>query len=195
VSTDGGLGLVILGRQGSGKGTQALRLAERYGVVHISTGDMLRAAVAEGSPLGLRARTIMDAGDLVPDDIMCEIVADRLERDDVVTHGFLLDGFPRTLAQAEALVEVAGDAIDLAINLDVPVDEVTRRMVARGRADDTPDAIARRLSLYEEQTEPLLAWFDDRGRLAVVDGIGSETDVFGRLCAAIESLHAAADEA
>lgn len=195
MSTDGGLGLVILGRQGSGKGTQALRLAERYGVVHISTGDMLRAAVAEGSPLGLRARTIMDAGDLVPDDIMCEIVADRLERDDVVTHGFLLDGFPRTLAQAEALVEVAGDAIDLAINLDVPVDEVTRRMVARGRADDTPDAIARRLSLYEEQTEPLLAWFDDRGRLAVVDGIGSETDVFGRLCAAIESLHAAADEA
>jgi adenylate kinase len=195
VSTDGGLGLVILGRQGSGKGTQALRLAERYGVVHISTGDMLRAAVAEGSPLGLRARTIMDAGDLVPDDIMCEIVADRLERDDVVTRGFLLDGFPRTLAQAEALVEVAGDAIDLAINLDVPVDEVTRRMVARGRADDTPDAIARRLSLYEEQTEPLLAWFDDRGRLAVVDGIGSETDVFDRLCAAIESLHAAADEA
>lgn len=186
MTSNGGMGLVILGRQGSGKGTQALRLAGRYGVIHISTGDMLRTAVAEGSPIGLRARAIMQDGGLVPDDIMCEIVADRLEHEDVVTHGFLLDGFPRTLAQAEALIEVAGDAIDLAINLDVPVEEVTARMVARGREDDTPDAIANRLSLYEEQTAPLLAWFAERGRLAIVDGIGTEEEVFERLCTAIE---------
>lgn len=182
----GPLGLVILGRQGSGKGTQALRLAAKYGVVHISTGDMLRAAVEEGTAFGLQAKAIMDAGDLVPDDVMVGIVTERLARPDVVGSGFLLDGFPRTEAQAESLAELAGDRLHLAINLDVAVDEVTRRMLSRNRADDTAEAIARRLDLYEQQTAPLLAWFGTRGALVVVDGLGTEDEVFDRLVAAID---------
>lgn len=176
--------LVILGRQGSGKGTQCARLAESYGPAHVSTGDMLRAAVAEGTELGRRAGALMDAGDLVPDDVMIGIVAERLAKPDVLEHGFLLDGFPRTPAQAEALEGILADngvALDRAVNIDVPVDEVMQRMLSRGRADDTEEAIRRRLDLYESSTAPLIAWFEDRGLLAVVDGLGSEDEVFGRL--------------
>ncbi len=178
-------GLIILGRQGSGKGTQAERIAERFGVVHISTGDMLRAATAEGTEMGLRAKAIMDAGDLVPDDVMIAIVEERLQKPDVQAGGFLLDGFPRTVGQAEALAAFDGVDLDLAINLDVPVEEVTARMLARGRDDDTPEGIARRLELYEAETAPLLAWFEERGILVVVDGIGTEDHVFDRLTAVI----------
>ena len=180
------LGLVILGRQGSGKGTQALRLAERYGVVHISTGDMLRAAVAEGTEMGLKAKAVMDAGELVGDEIMNGIVAERLAKPDVVEGGYLLDGYPRTEAQADAFDGFAGDTFTLAINLDVAVAEVTARMMARGRDDDTPEAIERRLQLYEAQTAPLLAWFADHDKLVVIDGLGSEDEVLDRLVAAIE---------
>ncbi|WP_420434404.1 adenylate kinase [Candidatus Poriferisocius sp.] len=181
--------LVILGRQGSGKGTQAALLAERYGVIHVSTGDMLRAAVEAGTELGLRAKAVMDAGDLVGDDIMIGIVDERLADDDIQASGVLLDGFPRTTAQADALAEIAGGSgPDLAINLDVPIAEVTERMLARGRADDTAETIARRLELYEAETAPLLAWFEDRGSLAVVDGLGSEDEVFARLAEVIDGL-------
>lgn len=181
------LGLVILGRQGSGKGTQAVRLAERFGVVHISTGDMLRAAVNEGTELGLAAKALMDAGELVGDEIMNGIVAERLAKPDVVAGGYLLDGFPRTEAQAKAFNEFAGASFDLALNLDVPVAEVTRRMLDRGRDDDTAEAIARRLELYEAETAPLLALFASEDKLAVVDGLGSPDEVFDRLVAAVES--------
>ena len=124
--------LIILGRQGSGKGTQCVRLVEAYGPVHVSTGDMLRSAVAEGTELGLRASALMDAGDLVPDDVMIGIVVDRLAKPDVVEHGFLLDGFPRTPAQAEALEEILSDTgADgvRAFNIEVPVDEAMERML------------------------------------------------------------------
>ena len=181
--------LVILGRQGSGKGTQAALLAERYGAIHISTGDMLRAAVAAGTELGLRATAVMDAGDLVGDDIMIGIVDERLAGDDIQAHGVLLDGFPRTTAQADALAEIlGGTGPDLAINLNVPIAEVTERMLARGRADDTTEAIARRLGLYEAETAPLLAWFEERDRLSVVDGLGTEDKVFARLTEVIDML-------
>ena len=183
------LALVILGRQGSGKGTQAAMLAERYGVIHISTGDMLRAAVAAGTELGLRAKAVMDAGNLVGDDIMIGIVDERLSADDIGAHGVLLDGFPRTTAQADALAEILGEnGPDLAVNLDVPIAEVTERMLARGREDDTEEAISRRLELYEAETAPLLAWFEERGRLSVVDGLGTEDEVFARLSAVIDAL-------
>ena len=183
------LALVILGRQGSGKGTQAALLAERYGVVHVSTGDMLRAAVAESTELGLRAKAVMDAGNLVGDDIMIGIVDERLSAGDIGASGVLLDGFPRTTAQADALAEImGGSGPDLAINLDVPIAEVTKRMLARGRDDDTEEAIARRLELYEAETAPLLAWFEDRGRLAVVNGLGTEDEVFARLSAVIDAV-------
>ncbi len=181
--------LVILGRQGSGKGTQAALLAERYGVVHVSTGDMLRAAVAAGTELGLRAKAVMDAGDLVGDDIMIGIVDERLADDDIEAHGVLLDGFPRTTAQADALAEIlGGTGPDMAINLDVPIDEVTDRMLARGRDDDTEEAISRRLELYEAETAPLLAWFEERGRLTVIDGLGTEDEVFARLTDVISAI-------
>jgi len=184
------LGLIILGRQGSGKGTQAVRISEQFGVVHISTGDMLRAAVAEGTDLGRQAKAIMDAGDLVPDEIMIGIVDERLDKEDVQAEGFLLDGFPRTVAQAEALAELAGDELRLAINLDVPVAEVTQRMLSRGREDDTTEAITRRLDLYEAETSPLLEWFDGQGLLAIVDGLGAEDEVFASLVRVIDAVSA-----
>ncbi|MFT6548874.1 MAG: adenylate kinase [Acidimicrobiales bacterium] len=182
--------LVILGRQGSGKGTQAARLVEAYSPIHVSTGDMLRTAVAAGTGLGREAGALMDAGDLVGDDLINGIVAERLAQSDVVEHGFLLDGYPRTPDQAAAMegfLSEAGKTLDGAVNLDVPVDEVTARMMARGRADDTEEAIRRRLDLYESETAPLLAWFADHGLLDVVDGMGDEDVVFGRLSAAIDA--------
>ena len=183
--------LVILGRQGSGKGTQCMRLVEALGPVHISTGDMLRAAAAEGTDLGLRAKALMDAGDLVPDDVMIGIVSERLAKPDVVEHGFLLDGFPRTPAQAAALEEILGGTDSVrAVNIEVPADEATERMLHRGRPDDTEEAIRRRLDLYESSTVPLLAWFGEHGLLSVVDGLGTEDEVFERLRAAIEGAPA-----
>ena len=176
--------LVIFGRQGSGKGTQCVRLVEAFGPVHISTGDMLRAAVAEGTEFGRRAQEVMDAGDLVSDEIINGIVAERLALPDVVQNGFLLDGFPRTPAQAtalNALLEEAETSLDLAINLDVPIEVVTERMVARGRADDSPEGIAQRLSLYEQETAPLFSLFADQGILKIVDGDGTEDEVAARL--------------
>ena len=181
--------MVILGRQGSGKGTQSLRLAAQYGCVHLSTGDVLRAAVEEGTELGRQAAGIMNAGGLVGDDVMIPLVAERVAKPDIMSGGVLLDGFPRTAEQAnglEAMLADLGQELTIAINLDVPVEEVTERMMARGREDDTEDAIARRLSLYEEQTAPLLDWFADRGLLATVDGLGEEDQVFSRLTEAID---------
>jgi len=188
--------LVILGRQGSGKGTQAARLVEAYRPIHVSTGDMLRASVAAGTELGLQARALMDAGDLVGDDLINGIVSERLAQPDVVENGFLLDGYPRTPDQAAAMevfLAEAGTPLDAAVNLDVPVDEVTARMVARGRADDTEEAIRRRLALYESETAPLLAWFADRGLLDVVDGLGDVDVVFGRLADVIDGRMSVAD--
>jgi len=183
------LRLVILGRQGSGKGTQCARLMESFGPVHVSTGDMLRAAVATGTEFGRQAEAIMDAGELVPDEVMNGIVAERLSADDVVERGVLLDGYPRTPAQAEALqeaLESAGTHLDLALNLEVPIEEATRRMLNRARADDTEEAILRRLALYETETAPLVAWFEKRSLLITVDGLGSEDEVFQRLRRAVE---------
>ena len=179
--------LIVFGRQGAGKGTQCVRLADHYGIPHISTGDMLRGAVAEGTELGLKAKGMMDAGDLVPDDVMEGIVVERLAKPDAEP-GWLLDGYPRTLGQVEAMGRNLGEQfVDLAVNLDVPVDVVTERMVARGREDDTEDAIRRRLELYEEQTAPLLSWFGDRDRLVEVDGVGAEDEVFERLVKVVDA--------
>lgn len=184
------LHLVIFGRQGAGKGTQSAHIVEAFGCVHVSTGDMLRAAIADETELGLAAKAIMDAGGLVDDDTMIGIVSERLSADDIVANGVLLDGFPRTPAQAEELVAILGDrSIDAAINLEVPIEEVTERMLARGRDDDTPESIAKRLELYESQTRPLLDWFDERGLLITVDGLGEEDAVFGRVSLALNSLN------
>lgn len=183
--------LVIFGRQGAGKGTQCLRLVETFGVIHISTGDMLRGAVAAGTELGLQAKAVMDAGDLVSDDIINGIVRERLAMDDIAEHGFVLDGYPRTAAQAEALVMVLGDhGLHAAVDLDVPLEEVTARMKARGRDDDTDEGIARRLALYEQETRPVLNWFAERDLLVTVDGLAEEPEVTERLLASVRSAAA-----
>ncbi len=184
--------LVIFGRQGAGKGTQCVRLVERYGVIHISTGDMLRGAVAAGTEMGLKAKKVMDAGDLVGDDIINGIVRERLAADDIAESGFVLDGYPRTVAQAEALVQILGtDSLDGAVDLDVPLEEVTQRMKARGRDDDTDEGIARRLELYELETRPVLDWFAARDLLVKVDGLADEAEVTKRLFAAVDAATSA----
>jgi len=180
--------IVVLGRQGAGKGTQCARLVEEFGIVHVSTGDMLRAAVAAGTELGKQAEAVMQAGELVGDDLMLGIVSERLAQDDIMENGVLLDGYPRNASQAdslEAMLAEQGVELTAAINIDVPLEEVTQRMMARGREDDTPESIARRLELYEEQTAPLLEWFAARDKLVVVDGLGEEDEVFARVSGAL----------
>ena len=178
---------VIFGRLGAGKGTQCAHLVEAYATPHISTGDMLRAAVAEHTEFGRQANEFMKAGNLVPDPVIIGVVQERLAKPDVANHGFLLDGFPRTQPQAVALIAAIGlDGLDLVIDIDVPIPIVTERMKGRGRSDDTEEAIARRLELYERETEPVLAWFDTQGKLETVDGVGTEDQVFARLRKAIE---------
>ena len=152
---------------------------------------MLRAAVEMETELGKKAKIIMDAGDLVPDEIINGIVAERIGMSDVLESGFILDGYPRTSAQAQALEEElfsSGLSLDLAINLEVPVKDVTQRMLDRSRADDTEEAIKRRLEIYENETAPLLEWFEERNNLIVVDGLGTEDVVFSRLQNVIDGL-------
>ena len=180
--------LVISGRQGSGKGTQCALLVERLGFEHVSTGDLLRSAAASETPLGRRAAAIMQTGELMPDDVMCELVSERLSRFPAGSR-VVLDGFPRTPAQAEALEAMVPDGgLIGAVVLSVGVAEVSGRMRDRGRPDDTAEGIARRLELYEEQTAPLLTWFSERGLAVEVDGVGDPEEVFGRLSAAVEAI-------
>ena len=178
--------VLILGPQGSGKGTQAKRIAEAHGVPHVSTGDILREAVASGTALGSRVQPILERGDLVPDELMVDLIRERLAEED----GFVLDGFPRTLAQAEALDEMLdeiGKPLDTVILLEVSDEEAMSRMrgraAAEGRADDTAEAIANRLRLYHELTRPVVDRYRAAGELAVVDGELTMDEVF----AAIES--------
>jgi adenylate kinase len=184
------LRLVLLGRQGAGKGTQAVRLAEHYGAPHISTGDMFRSAMAEGTDFGKKAGEIMARGDLVPDDVTIGIVRERLDKADARQQGFLLDGFPRNVVQAAELIEMAAPlgGLHAVVNIDVPLDEVRDRMRERGRGDDTDEAIDRRLELYERETEPLIEFYRERDLLVTVDGFGSMDEVFDRLVAAIDAV-------
>ncbi|MDH3294971.1 MAG: adenylate kinase [Acidimicrobiia bacterium] len=178
--------LVIFGRQGAGKGTQCDRIVKHFGVIHLSTGDMFRAARDAGTELGQRVGPIMQAGGLVPDELTIDIVRERLAQADVQEGGFVLDGFPRTPGQAEALLEMLGEqSLTAVINLDVPLDEVTARMKGRGRADDTEEGIAKRLALYDQETVPTINWLAERGYVVNVDGLGTEDEVFERIRAAL----------
>lgn len=175
----------MLGPPGAGKGTQAERLARAVGIPHLSTGDMLRSNVANNTDLGRQAQAFMEAGDLVPDELVTAMVIDRLQQDDA-TCGYLLDGYPRNPAQAEALVDAFGaDVLELALLLDVDAEELIQRLVLRGqeqgRTDDTEEVIRNRLSVYEEQTAPLVEYYESRNRLARVQGLGTIPEVFGRL--------------
>jgi adenylate kinase len=183
--------LVLLGAPGSGKGTQAARLREHLQVPHISTGELLRAAVAAGTPLGLQAKAIMAAGNLVSDEIVLGMLEDRFQQRDTV-NGFILDGYPRNLTQANALdvlLDRIGQSMDLAIQLEVDqellVDRLAGRAKAEGRADDSPDAVRNRLRVYEEQTAPVVDHYRTQGKLAHLNGVGSLDDVFTRILEAI----------
>jgi adenylate kinase len=179
--------LVLLGAPGSGKGTQATRLKTEFAVPHISTGDMLRAAVAAGTPLGMKAKAVMDAGHLVSDDILLGMLEERLAQDDA-RNGFILDGYPRNLAQASALDELLakiGQPLDAVVKLEVPntaiIERCELRFAAEGRADDNPDTVRRRLGVYAEQTAPVADFYARRGKLQVVDGVGDLDEVTARV--------------
>ena len=183
--------LVLLGAPGSGKGTQATRLREHLQVPHISTGELLRAAVASGSALGLQAKAVMEAGNLVSDDIVLGMLEERLLRPDT-GNGFILDGYPRNLAQAHALdglLDRIGQPADVAVQLDVAtellVDRLSGRAKLEGRADDSPDAVRKRLAVYSEQTAPVVDFYRNQGKLACVHGEGGMDDVFVRILEAI----------
>ncbi|MDE2155083.1 MAG: adenylate kinase [Xanthomonadaceae bacterium] len=179
--------LVLLGAPGSGKGTQAARLKAALGVPHISTGDMLRAAVAAGTAMGLKAKAVMDAGQLVSDDILLGMLEDRLAQDDAKA-GFILDGYPRNLAQADALDHLLariGQPLDVVVKLKVPGEVIVGRceirFKAEARADDNPDTVRKRLDIYAEQTAPVADFYARRGKLQVVDGVGELDEVTARV--------------
>lgn len=176
--------VVFLGPPGAGKGTQAERFAALRAVPHISTGEILRQAVAEGSELGRKAQSFMDSGALVPDELMAGVVSARLGRADCA-RGFLLDGFPRTVPQAELLDE-RGIELDHVVQIDVPSEEVVQRLMGRGRGDDTPETVRNRIATYERQTQPLVDHYAARGLLRRVDGLGSVDEVFDRIGAAVD---------
>jgi adenylate kinase len=186
----------LLGPQGSGKGTQAKRIEAEYGIPHIATGDMLRAAMEDGTELGRRVKPIYDSGGLVPDDLMIELIRERLARQDADA-GFVLDGFPRTSAQADALDEMLdeiGRSLDIVFEFQLPDDIATERLTKRaeleGRTDDAPDAIAKRLALYHEQTEPLVGHYRLRGNLVGIHGNRSIDEVFSEVQEALEQTAA-----
>lgn len=179
--------VVLLGPPGAGKGTQAQLLAGRLGVPAISTGDMLRAAVAAGSELGRRVESILASGALVDDALMAEVVRERVAQPDTA-NGYLLDGYPRTLPQAETLagiLEEAGQTLDAVVLVDVPEEELVRRALLRGRGDDKEDVIRERLRVYREKTEPLIGYYRERGLLREIDGDRPVEEVTSRMYEAL----------
>jgi len=185
--------LLIVGPQGSGKGTQGVRIAEAFGIPAISTGDVFRAAVAEGSELGLQVKAIIEAGDLVPDELTSAVVRDRLAQADAA-EGFLLDGYPRNMAQVmhlDEFLEGRDESLDAVIELSVPRDESIARIAGRaaeqGRSDDTEEVIANRLAIYERETAPILEVYRTRGIVDDIDGVGSLDEITDRIIAALEA--------
>jgi adenylate kinase len=184
--------VIMMGPPGAGKGTQATFVAEHFGIPAISTGDIFRANVAEGTPLGVEAKRYMDAGEYVPDEITNKMVRNRIDEPDAEP-GFLLDGYPRTLAQVEELdgmVDFTGHRLDAAVVLTVDGEEIVQRLLQRaeveGRADDTEEVIRRRQEVYREQTEPLIEVYRDRGILVEVDGMGEVDEVTKRIFEALD---------
>jgi adenylate kinase len=188
------MNILLLGPQGSGKGTQAKRIAAEYAIPHIATGDILRTAIADGTPLGREVKPIVERGDLVSDELMTALIRERLEQDDAVD-GFVLDGFPRTLPQAEALDSMLREIereLTIVFELQVP-DEIAiarlqKRAQEEGRTDDTPEVIARRLELYHRETEPLVEYYRVQGILVGVNGAATVNEVFAEIQRALEQV-------
>lgn len=188
------INLILFGPPGSGKGTQAVKLAEKYDLIHISTGDLFRYEMGNDTPLGLKAKEFISKGELVPDSITVGMLANKLDKHPEAA-GFILDGFPRTIAQCEALDEIFSEkemAISKLIALDVAEDELVKRLVERGktsgRADDSDSNIIKnRIKVYHAETSPVYNYYDEMKLSHTVDGIGSIEDIFGRLCTTIDS--------
>ncbi len=185
--------LLIVGPQGSGKGTQGIRIAEAFGIPAISTGDVFRGAVAAGTELGQQVKAIIEAGDLVPDELTSAVVRERLSEEDAAG-GFLLDGYPRNVAQVmhlDEFLEGRDEELDAVILLDVPRDEsisrIARRAAEQGRSDDTEEVIANRLAIYERETAPILGVYEARDIVDRIDGVGTLDEITDRIIAALEA--------
>ncbi len=188
------MNVLLLGPQGAGKGTQATRIAADYGLPHVSTGDMLRAAIAAGGELGRRVKPFLDAGELVPDELIVELIRERLAQPDA-SNGFVLDGFPRTMAQADALdamLREIGRELDVVFELQLADEVAHERLLARaldeGRSDDTPEAISRRLAHYHAKTEPLVGHYRVKGNLVGIHADRSINEVFAEIQAALDQV-------
>ena len=188
------LNIVIFGAPGSGKGTQSARIVEKYGLNHISTGDVLRAEIKSGTELGKTAKGYIDNGQLIPDALMIDILASVFDsfKD---SKGGIFDGFPRTIAQAEALkkmLQERGQEVSVMLDLEVPEDELMTRLIKRGqesgRADDNEETIKKRLVVYHSQTAPLIDWYKNDGKYSHINGLGTMDGIFADICAAIEKL-------
>jgi adenylate kinase len=191
------LDVLLLGVQGSGKGTQAKRLSSEYDIAHLSTGDMLRKAIAEGTELGRRVKPILEAGDLVPDDLMIELIRGRIQSPETAD-GFILDGFPRTMAQADALDAMLAEidrplsvVLELQVPDDVAIERLRKRAVDEGRSDDTPEAISNRIDLYHRETKPLVSHYRLAGNLVGIHGDRSENEVFAEIQDAVDQARVA----
>ena len=188
------LNIVLFGPPGSGKGTQSEKIIDRYGLTHFSTGDMLRAELAAETELGLKAKNIMERGELVPDEIIIGMIRNKISGESGAK-GFIFDGFPRTVAQAgalDSLLEELGTRIDVMLGLEVERQELIDRLLKRGqeqgRADDNLETIENRIKVYEDQTSPVMGYYDSQGKYRGVNGVGSIDDIFGRLTGIIETL-------
>lgn len=187
--------IVIFGAPGSGKGTQSEMLIEKYGLGHISTGDVLRAEIKAGTELGQTAKAFIDKGQLIPDDLMIGILAGVYDGFGQTHAGIIFDGFPRTIPQAEALkamLAARGHKIAAMIELDVPEDELMQRLIKRGlqsgRTDDNAETIAKRLAVYHSQTAPLIDWYNREGIHSRIDGLGSLDRIFADICTVVDAL-------
>ena len=187
--------IVIFGAPGSGKGTQSDKLIEKYGLEHISTGDVLRAEIKNGTELGQTAKRYIDQGQLIPDELMVSILASVYDSFGREHKGVIFDGFPRTIPQAEALKAMLaerGDKVAAMLELDVPEDELMKRLLLRGqlsgRADDNEETIKKRLVVYHQQTQPLIAWYREQGVHHHIDGLGDLDRIFSDICTVVDRL-------
>ncbi len=188
------LNIVIFGAPGSGKGTQSERIVEKYGINHISTGDVLRAEIKNGTELGKTAKGYIDQGQLIPDELMIDILASVFDsfKD---SKGVIFDGFPRTIAQAEALKKMLaerGQDVSVMLDLEVPEDELMVRLIKRGkdsgRADDNEETIKKRLHVYHSQTSPLIDWYKNEKKYQHINGLGTMEGIFAEICEAVDKL-------
>ncbi|MFH5832092.1 adenylate kinase [Halalkalibaculum sp. DA3122] len=183
--------VIIFGPPGAGKGTQAAKIAEEYHIPHLSTGEIFRTAIKNETELGKKVKAILDAGDLVPDDTVVDLVEEELKKDDY-RDGYILDGFPRTVPQAEAfdaILEKNNQSLDAFLVLEVPEEELIKRILSRGegRSDDTEEGVKNRLEVYHNETAPVLQYYQKQGKAEKIDGVGSIEEIFGRIRDTLES--------